>query len=96
MSDTQLFEEGKDHRLDQKEYMNTCASYKDACDQWQTHIINFVDDYNGARVIVSKDRKQGLIHVRSRTPINFNGQIMVQQGEPESYLVRREWCRAIN
>lgn len=89
MSDTQLFEENKDFRLDFKLYQKSCAKDKIPMGNW-------AKQFDTARIIVSKDRTEGLIHVRTKTPINFNGEIMLQMGEPEAFLVRREWCQMVN
>lgn len=82
-----MFNKDKDYRFDWKAFQEDCVK----CNLPLTDSV--FKGLDGAKVQVSRDRTQGLICIARNQPMNFNGRVVKMQGEPEAYLVERDWCR---
>jgi hypothetical protein len=88
-----MFEKDKDYRFSFNKYREACAKENILMGEWARLV-------NGAKVIVSKDQTQGLIHgdiVQKGQVVNLNGMILEMPGNRERvcYMMNEEWCEEV-
>jgi hypothetical protein len=76
-----------------KDYVFSLEKYREACAKDGIPMNPEMQRVDGARVTINDDRTQGLIYVSIHTPVNFNGQVMIQKGEPQAFLMREDWVK---
>ena len=85
-----MYKKDKDYRFSFKKYQIACAKSKVPMGDWAQKV-------NGAKVLIKRDRTEGLIHgniVTQGQVVNINGMQAQMPGSKERvcYMVDLVWC----